>query len=49
VGIGGAYSFTENVSVFVDYVSLYNDESDDSRGNLDVTVDTINFGATYQF
>lgn len=48
-GIGGAYSFSENASVFVDYVSLYNDETDDSRGNLDVTVDTINFGVTYQF
>ena len=48
-GIGAAYSFSENVSLFVDYVSLYDDTSDDNRGNIDVTVDSINFGATYQF
>ena len=48
-GIGAAYSFTENASLFVDYVSLYDDETEDSRGDLDVTVDTINFGVNYQF
>ena len=52
-GLGGAYSFTENFSVFVDYVRLYDDT--DSFGyaantyNVDTTIDTWNFGVTYKF
>ena len=48
-GIGAAFSFSENASVFVDYVSLYNDDSSDAFGDLEVTADTINFGVNYQF
>ena len=48
-GVGAAYSFSENASVFVDYVSLYNDDTENASGDLEVTVDTINFGLTYQF
>ena len=54
-GIGAAYSFTENFSIFVDYVALYDDSSDVVVDNLggtvavDTTVDTVNFGVSYQF
>ena len=49
-GIGADYSFTDNVSVFVDYVSLYDDTFVNNNGNnVDFTVDTWNFGVTYQF
>jgi len=49
-GLGAAYSFNENVSVFVDYVSLYDDEDTNANGNnVDRTIDTWNFGVTYKF
>jgi len=49
-GLGGAYSFTDNVAVFVDYVSLYDDkEGLDARYEADYTISTWNFGVTYQF
>ena len=54
-GLGASYAFTDNVSVFIDYVSIYNDNkdyADASTGldiNLDRTVDTWNFGVTYNF
>ena len=49
-GIGAAYSFNENMSVFVDYTVLYDDETD-WHADLVVedVIDTINFGVTYQF
>ncbi len=53
-GVGAAYSFTENLSVFVDYVRLYDDTSEDiDKGwwgsRDDITVDTWNLGLTYKF
>ncbi len=44
-GLGAAYSFTDSFAVFVDYVELY----DDSVGAVDYSLDTVNFGITYQF
>ena len=51
-GIGAAYSFTENVSVFVDYVVLYDDNT--NYGDLynfttDDSLDSWNFGVSYKF
>ncbi len=52
-GLGASYAFTDNVAVFVDYVSIYNDDEnyfntvDDI--DLDRTIDTWNFGVTYNF
>ena len=53
-GIGAAYSFTDNMSVFIDYTVLYNDETDlyivgQADAVLEHQIDTINFGVTYQF
>jgi len=56
-GLGAAYSFTENFSIFIDYVDMYNDSVDYVdvvRGqNTDMTADldinTWNFGVTYKF
>ena len=55
-GLGAAYSFTENVSVFVDYTRLY-DSSDSFTSyvtpgaifDVDTAIDTWNFGVTYKF
>ena len=44
-GLGASYDVTNNVAVFVDYVNLY----DDTNDGEDLTIDTINFGVTYQF
>jgi len=51
-GIGGAYSFTENVAVFVDYTSMYDDSQESALNpaftyNYEITA--VNFGVTYQF
>jgi len=57
-GIGASYEFTENLSIFVDYVRLYDDDSTrtwatalDVYGeeNWDEEVYTINVGLTYKF
>jgi opacity protein-like surface antigen len=51
-GIGGAYSFTENVAVFVDYTSMYDDSHAaalPSTVEYDSTITAVNFGVTYQF
>ncbi len=55
-GLGAAYSFTDNLSVFVDYVVLYDDGViPTSRGAsspdraADIKIDTWNFGVTYKF
>lgn len=57
-GLGASYKITDNISVFADYVSLYDDdysyyESDDTpqywEGNGDERLYTINFGLTYRF
>jgi opacity protein-like surface antigen len=53
-GLGASYAFTDNIAVFVDYVSIYNDSEDfvtnnGSTGYTDNEIDTWNFGVTYQF
>ena len=54
-GIGAAYSFNENISLFVDYTVLYDDEDTvlDSYTNRDLVleneIDAINVGVTYKF
>ena len=55
-GIGAEYKFTENVSIFLDYVSLGDsDENFDVNnialpdGTVDVDIQSVNFGVTYRF
>jgi opacity protein-like surface antigen len=57
-GLGASYAFTENVSVFVDYVSIYDDDTNyPALGSLigvesydvDDSINTWNFGVTYNF
>jgi len=44
-GLGASYTFTDNVSVFVDYVSIYNDD----EVVYDDAIDSWNVGVTYNF
>ncbi|HHH37144.1 MAG TPA: porin family protein [Epsilonproteobacteria bacterium] len=52
-GLGASYTFNESVSIFVDYVSLYDDTYDeydyDALASSDFTIDTINVGVSYRF
>jgi len=50
-GLGAAYSFTDNVAVFVDYVSLYHETDGTNVADIDIDndIDTWNFGVTYSF
>ena len=49
-GLGATYSFTEEISVFADYVSLYDDTGFDYRAKLDdVDADTWTVGFSYNF
>ncbi len=49
-GLGARYSFTKEVSVFADYVSLYDDTGFDNRAELDdVDADTWTVGFSYSF
>ena len=49
-GLGASYAFTENVVLFADYVSLYDDTGFDYRAQFDdVDSDTWTIGATYKF
>jgi len=52
-GVGTKYNINEYVSVFIDYVRLYEDESTDeifgNDINYDLTLDSLNFGITYKF
>jgi len=55
-GLGAAYSFTDNLSIFTDYVVLYDDKSIPSANGVahpeweaDIKIDTWNFGVTYKF
>ncbi|KYJ86969.1 outer membrane protein [Sulfurovum riftiae] len=52
-GLGASYAFTDNVAVFVDYVSIYNDDDNHFGTNFDInidrTIDAWNFGVTYNF
>ncbi|SFZ98060.1 putative outer membrane protein A [hydrothermal vent metagenome] len=55
-GVGAAYSFTDNVSVFLDYVAFTDDTLTDNAftglfndSKYDQSFETINFGVTYKF
>lgn len=53
-GLGVSYAFAENVSIFVDYTSMYDDTTDyvtpDGRTlNFDDTIDIVSIGLTYNF
>jgi len=50
-GIGAAYDFNENISMFVDYTQIANNEDIDTATNevLDVSLDTVNIGVNYKF
>ena len=50
-GVGADYFFTENVAVFVDYTSMYDDSHAGATANTeyDSTITAVNFGVTYQF
>ena len=44
-GLGASYAFTDSFAIFVDYVELYNSDTN----NVDWSVDAVNVGVTYQF
>jgi opacity protein-like surface antigen len=52
-GLGGAYAFTDNVAVFVDYTSMYDDDDTvayvGGSERLDTEITSWNFGVTYTF
>ncbi|MBD3789324.1 MAG: porin family protein [Campylobacterales bacterium] len=49
-GLGANYAVTENIGVFVDYTRLYDDTGFDGElSGVDVTLDSVNVGATYTF
>jgi len=52
-GIGAAYSFTENFSVFADYVDFQDDEvklkGNNINGTFEHAFDAVNLGVTYKF
>jgi opacity protein-like surface antigen len=57
-GIGAEYAFNENVSIFIDYTSIYDSDEDttvvDAYGNVfdisnDLSANVIDFGVTYKF
>ena len=49
-GLGASYAMSDNYSVFVDYVSLYDDTGFDYRARLDdIDSDTWTFGVSYRF
>ncbi|MCO4845035.1 MAG: porin family protein [Sulfurovum sp.] len=48
-GLGASYAMTENIGIFVDYTTLYDDTGFDTVTIGDYKVDSINFGLTYTF
>ena len=49
-GIGAAYTFNDSISIFADYVVLYDDTYEyDNDIESDFTIDTINVGVSYKF
>ena len=48
-GLGASYAVSDNVDLFVDYVSLYNDDTEISPAIYNEKIETVNFGVTYKF
>ena len=49
-GLGANYAFSEDISVFIDYISLYDDTGFDYRAQFDnIDSDTWTLGVSYKF
>ena len=49
-GLGAEYKFTTNISAFVDYINLYDDNDLDGLGtDADHKIDSFNVGVSYRF
>ena len=53
-GLGASYGVTDSIDLFIDYVSIYDGDRSftDASGvnvNKDISVDSVNFGVTYNF
>jgi len=49
-GIGAEYSFSDNVSMYIDYTQILLDkEGEFERGLLEFDLDTVNIGVNYRF
>jgi opacity protein-like surface antigen len=48
-GLGAAYAINNNVSLFVDYTMLYDDDTTENGWKEDDTIDSWNFGVSYKF
>jgi opacity protein-like surface antigen len=49
-GIGADYSITDNIAIFLDYTSIIDGDTGEVNGwPIDTSVDTWNFGVTYNF
>lgn len=49
-GLGGEYTFMDDISIFVDYVRLYDDKGFDGRAqDADITSDLWTLGVSYKF
>ena len=53
-GLGTSFAFSKNISIFVDYVNLYDDTNSYktiTNGDISIedTIDTVNLGITYNF
>ncbi len=52
-GLGAAYSFNDNIDLFVDYVNMYDDKTDfNDYGYISTyedTISTVNVGVIYNF
>jgi len=49
-GLGAAYEFSNNVSVYVDYTELYDDDNTNAIGwKVEDAVDVVTVGVTYKF
>lgn len=48
-GLGASYAINDNFAVFVDYMSMYDDNAMILTRDHDVEIDSWNFGLTYTF
>ena len=50
-GVGAEYGFTENISMFIDYTQMLNNEdiAADDNDVIDISLDNVNIGVNYKF
>jgi opacity protein-like surface antigen len=53
-GIGAQYTFNDNINVYIDYTSIYDDTNDVAAYDgliyqVEDTISTVNFGVSYMF